>query len=111
MYEEKEKKFTHIAIEKETQRRIAILAAVQQVRIYDLVRRLIDQEWNEALKSGDENYAKFKSDFLECVVVNGNGLHLVDQQAAPPSACSDSPSGTGAGVASQPTDQVQSRNE
>lgn len=45
-------KFTHIAVEKITQRKIAILAPVLGRRIYDLVREWADDAWEELFQAG-----------------------------------------------------------
>lgn len=45
-------KFTHIAVEKPTQRKIALLAKSLDVSIYSLVEYMADLEWKNALKRG-----------------------------------------------------------
>ena len=45
-------KFTHIGIEKQTQRKISILAKALETNIYSMVGFWADHEWNTALKAG-----------------------------------------------------------
>jgi hypothetical protein len=47
-----DKTFTHIGIEKPTQKKLAILAQVRGVRIYELAAGLADHAWNDALSQG-----------------------------------------------------------
>ena len=47
-----EKKYTHVAVEPITQRKVAMLAKAKNVKIYDLVETLTDAEWQKALKAG-----------------------------------------------------------
>lgn len=51
-----ENEFTHVGIRKRTQKQISILARVfsnnEKVKIYDLVGRWADAEWDEAKRAG-----------------------------------------------------------
>jgi hypothetical protein len=47
-----EDKFTHLAVEKPTQRKVALLAKAMDVSIYSLVEYWADAEWRSALKAG-----------------------------------------------------------
>jgi len=49
---DEDKKFTHIAIEKVTQRKISILANVLDERIYELVACWAEKDWQRALEAG-----------------------------------------------------------
>lgn len=49
------KDFTHIAVRIKTQRKIAILASVQNIRIYDLVREWVDDAWEDLKIAGKVN--------------------------------------------------------
>lgn len=49
---DEEKKFTHVGIEIETQKQIAILAKVHGSTIYDLVGAWADASWEQAEKAG-----------------------------------------------------------
>jgi hypothetical protein len=44
--------FTHVGIKKETQRKIALIAAAQDVNIYDLVDFWATSDWNSAVRNG-----------------------------------------------------------
>ena len=46
------KQFTHIGVEKPTQRKIALLAKALDTNIYSLVEYWADLEWKSALKAG-----------------------------------------------------------
>jgi len=46
------KKFTHLAVEKVTQRKVAVLAKVFDENIYELVARWAGQDWEQALENG-----------------------------------------------------------
>ena len=45
-------KFTHLAVEKPTQRKVALLAKAMDVSIYSLVQYWADAEWQDAKKAG-----------------------------------------------------------
>lgn len=47
-----EKKYTHVAVEPPTQRKVAILAKAMDVTIYSLVEHWAEQEWKSARKAG-----------------------------------------------------------
>jgi hypothetical protein len=47
-----EKKYTHVAVEPPTQRKVAILAKAMDVTIYSLVEYWANQEWQAAQKAG-----------------------------------------------------------
>lgn len=49
---DEENKFTHVAVEKSTQRKVALLAQVMDVSIYSLVEYWAEREWETALKAG-----------------------------------------------------------
>jgi len=49
---DEENKFTHIGIERKTQRQIAILAKIHGVTIYDLVGTWTDDAWEKARRAG-----------------------------------------------------------
>lgn len=45
-------KFTHVAVLPATQRKIALLARTFDEKIYELVARWADQDWEQAVASG-----------------------------------------------------------
>jgi len=45
-------KFTHIAVEKPTKHKIAILATIHDERIYEMVADWVDREWKSAKEAG-----------------------------------------------------------
>lgn len=47
-----DKKYTHVAVEPRTQRKVAILAKAKDVKIYHLMEALADREWKKALQAG-----------------------------------------------------------
>ena len=47
-----EDKFTHLAVEKQTQRKVSMLAKAMDVSIYSLVEYWASAEWKEAKKAG-----------------------------------------------------------
>ncbi len=47
-----EPKFTNLAVEQETKRKIVLLAAVRNERIHELVARLANAEWKAAEQAG-----------------------------------------------------------
>lgn len=50
--DEDQSKFTHVAIEKQAKRKIALLSKALDVDIYSLVGYWADTEWDDALKKG-----------------------------------------------------------
>ncbi len=47
-----EVKFTHIAIERATQRKIAILATLKDQKIYEMIAGWTDEQWKAAKQAG-----------------------------------------------------------
>ncbi len=47
-----EPKFTHVAIERPTRRKITLLAKIFGVSIYELVGTWAEKDWKEALEAG-----------------------------------------------------------
>jgi hypothetical protein len=47
-----EKKFTHVGVEVQTQKKISILAKVEGENIYDLVALWAEEAWEKARKAG-----------------------------------------------------------
>jgi hypothetical protein len=46
------KKFTHIAVEKNVQERLKIMAPVMRRKMYDLVREWVEDAWEELVLAG-----------------------------------------------------------
>ncbi len=47
-----ERKYTHVAIERATQRKIAILATLSDQKIYEMIAAWTDAEWKKAKQAG-----------------------------------------------------------
>jgi hypothetical protein len=52
MQETRLKKFTHVGVARETQRKIALLARVRNMSIYELVAGWANNAWNTAISEG-----------------------------------------------------------
>ena len=60
---------THVGINKETQRKISIMATVLNIRMYDLVREWADDAWEDLKLAGKVNDGMLEP--IEREVING----------------------------------------